>query len=143
MTRGVCLASTLLLLTACPADEIVELENVGVACLGSHEGGVADIDEDAASTIFVTLDSCASGCASEIETSCTATLDGTTIAVTADASMMLPGGNASCPLVCTFVQAECDTEALPAGTYTLEYAGQSTTLEVPSMDSDVCTAMPL
>lgn len=129
------------LLGACepePEDQMVELDDVGQACLGGMEGPSVDVEEDEPVTVVVTLEGCASGCAGEIEASCTAIEDGGTISVRATASYIVPGGALTCPAVCLFVQAECDTSALVAGSYALEYAGDSVSFDVPSTATGVC-----
>lgn len=65
------------------------------------------------------------------------TLDGTTLQVSASGSYTVPGGNPICATVCTPVAATCSSEPLAAGTYTVEYAGESANLVVPSMDGQV------
>ncbi len=121
-------------------DTRVEVEDEGVACLGSFEGGQVSFEAGEAATVYVTLDGCASGCASGIETECTATASGNTIEVTGSASYDVPSGTVDCPAVCVFVQASCETGPLAAGSYTVSYAGGSVDFDVPSTDADVCTA---
>lgn len=121
-----------------PEDQLVELDDIGQACLGDMEGPEIELTADEAVTVVVTLEGCASGCAGDIEATCTASVDDGVISVSASASYTTPGGTATCPAVCVFVQAECDTEALPAGSYTLEYGGDSDTFDVPAKAASVC-----
>lgn len=128
--------------TGPPEPQLVEYEDVGAACLGSFDGIGANLVADAVATVYVTLESCASSCAEDVEASCTASLNGADIEVTAQGNLTIPDPTAVCPPSCEVVQAQCDTPTLPAGSYTLSYAGDDLAVDVPSMPTDACTASP-
>jgi hypothetical protein len=125
-------------LAACGA--LVSLEDQGTACvvgtplMESQNGEGPDVttyEADAPVTINVVLEDCASGCVEDIEASCSVELAGTTLSVSASASYREPSGIGACPDVCVVIDAQCTSPALPAGTHTVEYAGMSTTFDVP------------
>lgn len=140
MTKWMLGGAMIALAAGCPAEDVlVELDNTGNACLGDDEGGEVTLVEDGPVTVHVRLENCASGCAFDLQTECTATVDGTTITVDAQASYLVPGGTPTCPAICAFVDAECETANLPAGTYTVEYGTDaSDSFDVPSTATDVC-----
>jgi hypothetical protein len=123
-----------LALVGCNADDERTLEDVGGLCvLGDGDSANTSYVEDMSVDVHVVLDDCASGCASDIMASCSIELDGTTLSVHASGSYQVAGGNVACPLVCLPVEATCTSAPLAAGTYTVEYAGETTTITVPSM----------
>jgi hypothetical protein len=67
-----------------------------------------------------------------------AALDGSTIAIEASATIRSKTGPASCTADCGAAIATCETPPLPAGTYTVTYAGESVELTVPT-DQLTCT----
>jgi len=117
---------------------LVELDDVGEACLGEAYVGTVDIADGQSATVSVTLEGCASACATDVSASCTAELEGTTIRVEAAGAYTLPSGSPTCPPVCTVVMATCETVALAAGTYTLAYAGDSGDFDVPGAVVELC-----
>ena len=121
----------------------VALENDGIACVYSQDfgevypGGDDTYEEDAPLTIKVVFDECFTGAADVTDDSCTATVDGAIIEVEASALVTVPSGIN--PSDCNAVVVHCETEAAAAGTYTVEYAGGTTTVDVPSTTEPPCT----
>ena len=124
-------------------DEAFQLENDGVACVYSEDfgevypGGDDTYVEDAPLTIKVVFEECFTGAAEVTDDSCAASVDGAIITVDASATVTVPDGNS--PSDCNAVVVHCETEAVSAGTYTVEYAGGTTTVEVPSSVEPPCT----
>lgn len=136
MTRPRSVAAMLVLVLAGCGDGSRTLENVGSVCvMGEQEGDSPETSyvENAPVDITVVLDDCLSGCAEDIEASCSIELDGTNLRVSASGTYSVQPGGAVCPAVCVAMTATCTSEPLAAGTYSVEYAGESTTFEVPSM----------
>lgn len=105
----------------------IELEDEGIACIGDVDlGQELVLDADAPVEVMVRLESCGSGCATNVEASCTATEQDGVILVRAEGSYELGRFDQTCPSVCVFVDATCETEALPEGTYTLRYGVTAT-----------------
>ena len=110
------------------------LEDVGGLCvLGEGDAANTSYVADASVDVHVVLEDCASGCASDVMASCSIELDGTSLIVSASGSYHRDPIGAICPAVCVAVEATCTSEPLAAGTYTVEYAGDTTTIVVPSM----------
>lgn len=119
----------LVLLGACAPQE-VETEHVdeGRACLESAQDGV--------NVVGVDFEQClSSSCDELLESSCTTTLEGTTLTIEAAATIRSKGG--TCTADCGLVTASCETPPLAAGTYTVVYGGGSMELTVPG-DTRVC-----
>jgi hypothetical protein len=135
------LLSSIAWLGAC--GETVELENEGGLCVmgtdlewvedGEDETLVTTFEEDTAVEIQVTLEECASACIEDVEASCEVDLDGDTLTVTARGSYVAPSGGGNCVDACEVVRATCTTDPLAAGTYTVEYVGESVSFDVPSV----------
>lgn len=114
-------------------------------------GGLCTVDEDRDAdepvTFDIWLDNCISGCADNIETECSVEFDGETIRVNASATYDSRAPRPGCHGVCQPVVATCSTGPLPAGSYTVEYAGESATLDIPSSGefsvADGCTLSSL
>jgi hypothetical protein len=106
---------------------------VGTALIDPEEEDVPTVttyEADAPVTMNVVLEECAGGCAEDIEASCSVEREGNTLQVSATASYREPvAGN--CIDVCVVIDTQCESEPLPAGTWTVEYAGGSTTFDVP------------
>lgn len=129
--RLTALASLLLLLAACPTEVDNEHENVGFACLLG--------EPDTAYEVTVDFEQClSSSCDELVESACTATLDGTTITIEASATIRSKTGQTPCTADCGAATATCQTPPLPAGTYTVEYAGDTVELVVPT-ETQTCT----
>jgi hypothetical protein len=124
-------------LPACGAIATFEDEGtlcvVGTALLDSEDGEgprTTTYEAGAPVTINVVLEECANGCAEDVEASCSIEMDGNTLRVSASGSYREPGSG-SCIDVCVVVDAQCESEPLPAGSYTVEYAGESVGFDVP------------
>ena len=125
------------ILTAC-GDTIADqgwacLEGSNVTLVGDEENGeiIVEYEADAPVVFHVVLEECASACLEDEESECSVERDGNTLRLTASASYKeSKGGN--CIQVCHAIEAECTSEPLEAGTYTVTYAGGEATLEVPS-----------
>ncbi len=99
------------------------IEDTGRACVT----GAPDVEN----TVTVDFDFCrSSSCNELLESSCTATLEGTTITVEASATLRHTG-KTECTADCQPTTAECETPPLAAGTYTLVYNGETEALVVP------------
>ncbi len=109
---------------ACAESRDVVHEDVGQACVSGLE--------DQPHTILVDFEVCqSSSCDEQIATGCTATLEGNTITIEASATIRGPKRLQACTADCGFTFAECETPALPAGTYTVVYGDGTTELVVP------------
>jgi hypothetical protein len=125
------LASLLLLLTACPTEVDNEHENVGFACLLG--------EPDTAYEVTVDFEQClSSSCDELVGSSCMVTIDGTTISIEAFATIRSKTGQTACTADCGAARATCQTPPLPAGTYTVQYAGDTVELVVPTA-TQTCT----
>ena len=145
MNHVIRVAIPCLALAGCADDgqELVELDDVGSACVSDVEpsfGEVFDVDlqADAAAVVLVTFETCAAGCASEIETSCEATVNAGAVEVTGSASYLIATAPADCATICAFVQATCETPALGEGSWTLSYGGESEAFDVPWVGAAPC-----
>ncbi|HMF44103.1 MAG TPA: hypothetical protein VKQ32_25695 [Polyangia bacterium] len=88
--------------------------------------------------VAVLLECLSGSCTTNRQASCTATLAGNMISVDATGSYHDTGAS-ECTLDCAFLLARCATPPLPAGTYTISYAGHTTELSVASMVPPPCT----
>lgn len=112
------------LTTACAESRDVVHEDVGHACVRGFE--------DQPHTVLVDFQICqSSSCDEQIATGCVTTLEGNTITIEASATIRGPKRLQACTDDCGFTFAECETPALPAGTYTLVYGEGTTELVVP------------
>jgi hypothetical protein len=88
--------------------------------------------------VAVTFPLCmSSSCTSERMASCTVQQTGNTLRVTASGSF-LEKTEGACTTDCGRLTAKCTIPALPAGTYTIDYAGRTTDLVLPSSVSPPC-----
>jgi hypothetical protein len=134
------------------AVELVQLADEGRACLWGGDvpagvtgttGGETTFTDGGPVTAHVVLDDCASGCADDLQASCEVRIVQTEVVVTATGSYTLPSGDRDCPSMCVVVAAECASDPLSAGTWTLDYAGgHSDGFEVPGTGPAPC-AVPL
>ena len=85
--------------------------------------------------LHVQLPGCAPGCASDIVETCSVKRDGSTLRVSSYFSASAPV-SALCPAGCRFQIADCISEPLPAGQYTLILGSQTLHLTVPSTVPD-------
>lgn len=133
MTRAtlwVCLLSVSCLF-ACKGVEEVALEDVGGLCAwGADDGGTYVEGESVELRILMV--ECLECGASEVTTTCSVDQEGTTLQVHATADYTIDQSVETCLTVCETVFVGCESEPLAAGTYTLEYGGESTSFEVPS-----------
>ncbi|MEZ4240756.1 MAG: hypothetical protein R3F59_32300 [Myxococcota bacterium] len=115
-----------------PEDQLLELRNAGSACLygdGVPDGATTTLPasqsafaSDAPVDARVILDPCASGCAHDIDASCTVRVVNTEVVIDATASWLEPtrGG---CPAVCVPIAATCSGAPLADGVWVLDYGG--------------------
>jgi hypothetical protein len=88
--------------------------------------------------IAVTFPLClSSSCSSEAMASCTVQQTGNTLRVTATGSFVEKTAGA-CTTDCGRLTARCATTALAGGTYTIDYAGNTVDLVLPSTVSPPC-----
>lgn len=130
---------------------VVDFSERGVACLFSAapptdgqwlEDQLLTDDAfaaDAPIDVVVRFSDCVSSSAQDIVTSCTATLAGGTLTVSGTATWTEGGTSVS---DCNEVRATCPGPVLPAGTFDVTYAGQSTSLTVPYGGPTPCTLAP-
>jgi hypothetical protein len=103
----------------------VALNNVGTACVFGDE--VLDValtpfTADAPITAQVTLDECASTCATDVVATCGVGLFGGEVVVTASATYSQPVG-VTCPADCREVVATCEGPGMYEGYWTVDYGG--------------------
>ena len=145
---------TLLLLAACgsttPGAEAVTVENSGRACLYANPlgAGAQTFEPDAPlNVVYTSWGTClSSNCTRDRSATCSIARMGTSIVVSSEARWVDASeeqGNA-CHADCVMMDADCSTEALPAGIYELGFGSTTLTLAVPSqhaeppcVDSDV------
>jgi len=117
--------------------EVVQDE--GEACLVDIDtapyGTGVTLQADAPATVRVAFDNCAP-CGDDLQSSCSVTLSGSTLTVEAESSWVPVEGD--CPADCRLWVAECDTEPLPPGSYTLVYGPGQQAFDVPSTGQLVC-----
>jgi len=85
--------------------------------------------------IHVQLPGCAPGCARDTVETCSVKREGSTLRVSSYFSATAPV-SALCPASCRFQIANCTSEPLPAGQYTLILGSQTVQLMVPSTVPD-------
>lgn len=106
------------------------LEDEGTACLvATTDGGEGTVTVDAQECM-------SSSCDRNQVASCEATVDGSTITVTASFEWETATGTQACTDDCGQLAADCSTGELAAGTYTLVYGDQSTEFTVPTESGD-------
>lgn len=81
----------------------------------------------------IVLHSCLSACASNRHAMCHVTRTDNALDVTARGAWSDPARNRGCTDQCVSLAVVCRTEPLEAGTYAIDYAGETTTVTVPSM----------
>lgn len=134
--------------TACDATGTVhEFRDEGKICAfpGSEANGVPGFDnnqrsyrEGEAVAIAVQFPTClSSSCSTDRQADCTVSLNGSTLHVTSSGSFRQRTTGA-CTDDCGFLIARCTTPPLPAGVYTVEHGGASTTLTIPSTAAPAC-----
>jgi hypothetical protein len=141
---GICLVMAIGC-TGDPADpKYVLAEDRGHLCAASP-GAMAAFSEcpmtfaaDTQVELHVDFELCLSGsCDTPGPSSCSAQRNGSVIRVTAVGKYTSETVGA-CTDDCKFLRTRCATEALPAGQYTIEYAGKSLPLEIPSTTTAHC-----
>jgi len=127
-----------------PAPDLVEYEDVGMACIMSSKvqpeeliGAPVDaLAENQSAHILVVLDACITGSAFDEITSCAVEINGGTIDVTATASYQLPLFQT---MDCNLLSVWCETPELEAGDWTLSYAGKTVDLTISGAAPVPCT----
>ncbi len=109
-------------------------EDASTICLGGNEGTEVDLEGDAPLLVNSTM---AYGCSEVVEHTCTATLDGNVIQVSTSVGFQ-DGPRTNCETALLFSNASCETPRLAEGTYTVRYADQEQTLDVPSSGEVTC-----
>jgi hypothetical protein len=105
-----------------PVALVRQYENQGAVCMSQASG------EDL--RIQVILDECASYC-SEIEASCSASMQGNTIQVIGEGRSTVANGLLDCPAACLVVETRCTLEDVPPGVYTVRYGLQASQIVLP------------
>lgn len=100
------------------------------------EGGPT-IDYVADQTLWVGVDHGCLGCNKNLEHGCSITVTGDEIEIESTFSFERPRG--SCDASCEQITSRCETEdPVPAGTYTVSYAGETAQLEIPGEREALC-----
>lgn len=121
-----------LALGAC-ADDVEEHIDTGRACLLGDPGQAHEVTID--------FDLClSSSCEEVVESSCTATLDGSTVTIEAEVTVRSKT-RGSCTLDCNSPVVTCQTPPLAEGMYTLVYGEDQVPLTVLAGGPSTCTAM--
>lgn len=121
-----------LALGACAAGD-EEHVDTGRACVLGDPGQVHEVTVD--------FDLClSSSCEEIVESSCTATLDGSTVTIEASATTR-SNNRRQCTLDCVSPLATCQTPPLAEGMYTLVYGEDQVPLTVTADSGTTCTAM--
>ncbi len=110
--------------------------DVGDACLSRDNGGGVLADQPG--EIRVEFDCVGCGVAT-LTSSCTATLVGTELQITAQALVEVSGTPPSTTCTCGYVETTCAAPALPAGAYTIVYGEGQGAVDVPA-PSPVCVS---
>jgi hypothetical protein len=135
----------LLALSCDDDDETNTLRNRGYACLMLQEDRPESfcnpIDLPAEESLFVLVDfqQCPYD-TSGVRMSCSATRDGSTITVSAEATGVPDGTGSSENCAANSLETVCNLEPLPAGTYELRYGNLSFAFDIPSTTAEVCAA---
>jgi len=114
--------------------QTVTIKNEGYACL--VDDGTDDLSTG---TINVMFDNCLSGCASDLLSSCEATIDGDTIEVTAIGEYSLPLGNVDCPAMCVALSATCAVTGITEAVSWLDYANDTAEVDYPAVPESCTT----
>jgi hypothetical protein len=126
----------LIALGGCVPAGQVTYSDQGVACVGGVDGPL-NVLANRPLDLQIALAADPHCEADVLDTVTTCDWDGgSNIDVHASARLVPFSADASCA---TLIDARCDTEPLPAGTYTVHYAGQSVTVTLPSSITDNCT----
>ncbi len=144
MRRALVPVLLLLPLTGCletPPDDLEEVRDEGEACLvdvttAPYGTGVV-VEAGEAATVRVGFGDCAP-CGEDIESTCSVSVEGEQLAVSAVSSWVPLGDDVDCPADCRPWFAECTSEALEAGSYVLAYGGGTEPFTVPSSGAIIC-----
>lgn len=115
---------------ACTTVQVDEGELCVTPTAERFVGGTIAADQPL--NVHVELPGCAPGCARDIVETCSVKREGSTLRVSSSFSASAPV-SALCPAACRFQIADCTSEPLPAGQYTLILGNQNVQLTVPSM----------
>ena len=142
---GVALAAS-----GCSKGEDVQLQNQGRLCVFPSDPGGSAVALDTTPRDYVANEvlfaavlfpGCFSGsCTTDRHVSCTVEQRGNSFVVNATASYHATG-DTTCTTDCAILAGGCGTPAVPAGTFTFEYAGDSVDLVVPSTVPAPCAGM--
>jgi hypothetical protein len=135
-------ASLLVLTPLLGCDDRLIQSDPGYACLVADEADLqafeatstTSLEADADATVVVVVSECSSGSVTW-DNSCTATVDGTTILVTAVAESRTPRTQTN---DCQFITVACPVGPLPAGSYEIAYGGATVPVDVPSSGEPAC-----
>jgi hypothetical protein len=121
----------------------VELAQVGTACLFGEDppADPTTFAVGAPVTAVVVLEDCASGCAADVQASCTVRQVDSEVVIDAVGSYTVPNGDPTCPAVCVEVAATCAGDPLADGySWTLDYGGghSEQSVSVPSTIAPPC-----
>lgn len=149
------LTLSLLLVAGCPTDPAgrdITLDDPGRLCVvPESETPTFDFDPTTMRSYMtggrikavVDLSVClSSSCDVDRSATCEITAMGTGVTVTATVGWTRTGADA-CTLDCGRPRPACTSAPLPAGTYTLRYAGKSTMFDVPSTRDAPCIGDPM
>lgn len=128
--RNTLLLAALALTSSClPKErwEVFTKTDEGTACV---EG-----QADATATVFVDADIClSSSCSRNATGSCSATVDGSVISVSAEFQWEEATGNVDCTDDCGILTAECEVGPLTAGTYTVQLGDADLSVTIPTVE---------
>jgi len=117
----------------------VVLHDDGELCLGAapglDAGGPAGVDLRAGEPLALRVRSAclSNACATERSSKCTVKRDGDRLVVASELTWIGPEDlSQKCPRDCTFVEAPCVTEALPAGSYKVVLGARTVDVALPS-----------
>jgi hypothetical protein len=112
----------------------VEVDGGGFACLVDD-----GTDDTSTGLIQVMLNECLSGCASDVNAGCIATVENGSIEVSAWGSYTVPTGPVvNCLAVCIELAAECEVSGLDASVTQLSYSDATVTIDFPASER-TCT----
>ncbi len=98
----------------------------------TDEGELCFTQQLAAVSVQVSAPDClSSSCTRNVESSCSATVEGTRIEITSEFSWDEKGGRAPCTADCGIATAECSLGPLADGTYTVVHGEEELQLVVP------------
>jgi hypothetical protein len=127
-------------------DTVHQVAGPGVACVYPfappiEEEPTAPVDypQDASVVVRVRWNDCmSSSCSDNLRATCTVSLDASTLVVDSRAEWDEDPPGAACTADCMFPHADCASAPLAAGAYTLKYAQDAGTLEIPSTVPPPC-----